>query len=40
VLAIGAVSRRHGYGANTRIALIARGLAEMTRLGEARRRAH
>jgi len=36
VLAIGTgISDGMGYGANTRIALITRGLAEMTRLGEA-----
>ncbi len=36
VLAIGAgIADGMGYGANTRIALITRGLAEMTRLGEA-----
>jgi glycerol-3-phosphate dehydrogenase (NAD(P)+) len=36
VLAIGAgIADGLGYGANTRIALITRGLAEMTRLGEA-----
>jgi glycerol-3-phosphate dehydrogenase (NAD(P)+) len=36
VLAIGAgIADGIGYGANTRIALITRGLAEMTRLGEA-----
>lgn len=36
VLAIGAgIADGMGFGANTRIALIARGLAEMTRLGEA-----
>jgi len=36
VLAIGAgISDGMGYGANTRIALITRGLAEMVRLGEA-----
>jgi glycerol-3-phosphate dehydrogenase (NAD(P)+) len=36
VFAIGAgISDGLGYGANTRIALIARGLAEMTRLGLA-----
>jgi glycerol-3-phosphate dehydrogenase (NAD(P)+) len=36
VLAIGAgIADGMGFGANTRIALITRGLAEMTRLGEA-----
>ncbi len=36
VLAIGVgIADGMGYGANTRIALITRGLAEMTRLGEA-----
>jgi glycerol-3-phosphate dehydrogenase (NAD(P)+) len=36
VLAIGTgIADGMGYGANTRIALITRGLAEMTRLGEA-----
>ena len=36
VLAIGAgIADGMGYGANTRIALITRGLAEITRLGEA-----
>lgn len=36
VLAIGAgIADGTGYGSNTRIALITRGLAEMTRLGEA-----
>ena len=36
MLAIGTgISDGMGYGANTRIALITRGLAEMARLGEA-----
>src|SRR5690606_34993289 len=36
VLAVGAgLSDGLGFGANTRVALITRGLAEMTRLGEA-----